>query len=178
MFDKIFTLSNGLSLLRLFLAIPLFLLIGVEGAEIWLVLLVIVGVLTDYLDGYFARKFNEISELGKIIDPIADKVCIAAILMKLYLIGRIDPIVFYILIFRDLLIVVVAAVVSRYIKLVLPSTMTGKVTVNIIAVYLLMATFLSPEWQWLVSIGAVISIAASAITLVEYGIRAVKALKG
>lgn len=176
MFDKIFTLSNGLSLLRLFLSIPLFLLIGVEGAEIWLVLVIILGVLTDYLDGYFARKFNEISELGKIIDPIADKVCIAATLLKLHMIDRIDPIVFYILIFRDLLIIVVAAVVSRYIKLVLPSTMTGKVTVNVIAVYLFMATFM-PD-HWLVSIGAILSIAASAVTLVEYGIRAVKALRG
>ena len=51
--------------------------------------------ITDMLDGYLARKFNEVTELGKIIDPLADKIAIGVIILKLYLIGIIPRVLFY-----------------------------------------------------------------------------------
>ena len=84
MFSKkeIFTVSNLLSFVRLLIALPLWFLldeIGNSNASLTIIILAVVAIITDYLDGYFARRRNEITELGKIIDPIADKVVVAVV---------------------------------------------------------------------------------------------------
>ena len=87
------TLINILTLTRIFLAAIIFvLLISPEGYLMALVLFFIAGV-TDYFDGYLARKYNAVSTLGEILDPIADKILILFVLFGLainlssYLIG-------------------------------------------------------------------------------------------
>jgi len=82
---KIFTIPNLLSVFRIILAI-IFLDISVkwgldEKRRILLIILIISG-LTDFLDGKIARKFNMISELGKILDPIADKLTQGVLLIS------------------------------------------------------------------------------------------------
>ncbi|MDY0081224.1 MAG: CDP-alcohol phosphatidyltransferase family protein, partial [Ignavibacteriaceae bacterium] len=92
--NSFYTISNLLSLIRLFLAIPFwFLLDGIKEGDspLFLMLIVLLAIISDFLDGYFARKFNQISEMGKILDPLADKICVASITFKLYLIGFISP---------------------------------------------------------------------------------------
>ena len=65
-------LANQLTILRIFL-IPVFvILLGYNKPEYALAIFIIAG-LTDALDGYVARKFNQVTTLGKILDPIADK---------------------------------------------------------------------------------------------------------
>ena len=71
--NKIFTIPNLISVLRL-LCIPLFvwILFGVEDRSAAALLLAALGA-TDWIDGWIARKFNQTSELGKILDPTADR---------------------------------------------------------------------------------------------------------
>ena len=92
-FKEIHTKSNYLSLFRLLLAIPFFILIDHINEDfsyrIIIVALMAFGVFTDIADGWLARKYNEITEIGKIIDPLADKVAIGVIVIKLYLINEI-----------------------------------------------------------------------------------------
>lgn len=66
--------------------------------------LFIVASLTDYFDGYYARKFNAVSNLGKFMDPIADKVLVTAVLVALIPQGHIDTWMVIILLTRDTLI--------------------------------------------------------------------------
>jgi CDP-diacylglycerol--glycerol-3-phosphate 3-phosphatidyltransferase len=87
------TIINILTLLRILLAAIIFvLLISPEGYLLALVLFLLAGV-TDYFDGYLARKYNAVSQLGEILDPIADKILILFVLFGLainlssYLIG-------------------------------------------------------------------------------------------
>ncbi len=70
-----FNLPNQLTYLRLGLTIVLFWLIAYEY-YLSSMLLFIVAASTDWLDGYFARKYNQVTTLGRILDPFADKVII------------------------------------------------------------------------------------------------------
>ena len=81
--NKILTIPNLLSFFRLCL-IPVFMwLYCVERNYLWTGIILIISGLTDTVDGIIARKFNMISDLGKVLDPIADKVTQAAMLFCL-----------------------------------------------------------------------------------------------
>jgi len=72
---KAFNLPNQLTSLRLLLSLVLFGLISAE----WYIsafVLFLIAVGTDWLDGYYARKYNQITTLGRILDPFADKVVV------------------------------------------------------------------------------------------------------
>ena len=85
--------------------------------------------LTDVLDGYLARKLNQVTEVGKIIDPLADKAAMAVIVVKLFSIGEISAFFFLLIIIRDLLIFIGGIYVSKKLGRVLPSNKLGKLTV-------------------------------------------------
>ena len=81
--NKILTIPNLLSLFRLCL-IPVFMWIYcVEKNYLWTGIILIISGLTDTVDGFVARHFNMISDLGKILDPVADKLTQAAMLFCL-----------------------------------------------------------------------------------------------
>ena len=93
------TLINILTLSRILLAAIIFVLLtSPDGYFFALVLFFLAGV-TDYFDGYLARKYNAVSQLGEILDPIADKILILFVLFGLainlssYLIGFIGAII-------------------------------------------------------------------------------------
>ncbi|MGI9610286.1 MAG: CDP-alcohol phosphatidyltransferase family protein [Acidimicrobiia bacterium] len=71
--DEVFTWANLVSVLRL-AAVPVFvwLLLGEERRLAAAGLLAVIGA-TDWIDGYLARRFNQVSEVGKILDPTADR---------------------------------------------------------------------------------------------------------
>ena len=93
------TFINLLTLSRIFLAGIIFLLLmSSDGYLLALVLFFIAGV-TDYFDGFLARKYKAVSQLGEILDPIADKILVLFVLFGLainlssYLIGFIGAII-------------------------------------------------------------------------------------
>ena len=71
--DKLLTIPNVLSIVRIFLLIPFIMLYRADkyGASIGLLFL---SGATDMIDGFIARRFNMISTVGKILDPLADKI--------------------------------------------------------------------------------------------------------
>jgi len=77
-------IPNLLSLLRLLL-IPVAVYLVVRGQDIAALLLILFGMVTDILDGYLARRLNQVTELGKIIDPLGDKLGTAALVVTLAL---------------------------------------------------------------------------------------------
>ncbi|MFI5101105.1 MAG: CDP-alcohol phosphatidyltransferase family protein, partial [Actinomycetes bacterium] len=85
--DRVLTVPNLLSALRL-LGVPVFLwlVLGPE-ADGAAVLLLVVSGLTDYLDGVIARRWNQVSRLGQLLDPLADRLYILATLLGLGLRG-------------------------------------------------------------------------------------------
>ena len=83
---NIFTVPNLISLFRLML-IPLFVVTYFDESEnnyyLWSIIIVVVSGLSDVADGFIARKFNMISDLGKVLDPIADKLTQVVVIMSL-----------------------------------------------------------------------------------------------
>lgn len=137
---EIFYVSNIISLSR-------FLLVGVtlyflfeQNYLIGLLFIALIWI-SDLLDGYFARSRNEISELGKIIDPIADKTAVIAIVLVL-LIQQIIPLWYVILtVGRDILILVGGLYIKSRKGLVLQSNWLGKIAVFTIGLTMFLAIF-------------------------------------
>lgn len=76
------TIPNWLSFIRIAL-IPVFAVLFVQGYQLVAVIIMIIAALTDLFDGKIARKFNQVSNLGKLLDPIADKLSQMAIVIVL-----------------------------------------------------------------------------------------------
>lgn len=141
----VYTRSNLLSLTRLLLSVPVyFLLSRIEDSvnyRIEIIAILVFAAATDFLDGYLARKYNEISEVGKIIDPLADKVLVGVVVIQLFFLGHIPPLYFFSVIARDLIIFLGGIYVTKKIGRVLPSNLLGKITVTVVAGYLLSIIF-------------------------------------
>ena len=93
------TFINILTLSRIFLSAVIFLLLISPGAYLQALLLFLIAGATDYFDGYLVRKHNAVSQMGEILDPIADKILILFVLFGLainlssYLIGFIASVI-------------------------------------------------------------------------------------
>lgn len=124
--DRVLTVPNLLSALRL-LGVPLFLwLILVPQADGWAILLLAVSGFTDWLDGYLARRWNQISRVGQLLDPVADRLYILATLVGLLMRGIVPWWFVVILLSRDVLMAVVLWVLKRRDVVGLPVHFLGK----------------------------------------------------
>lgn len=74
--EDFFSLPNILTYIRILL-VPVFVLVFVNAQSwidhIWAIAIILISAATDIIDGYIARKFNMITDWGKVIDPVADK---------------------------------------------------------------------------------------------------------
>ncbi|MBR6784738.1 MAG: CDP-alcohol phosphatidyltransferase family protein [Clostridia bacterium] len=84
LFSGCLTIPNLLSVIRIAL-IPVFGVLYYNGNILWAVVILFLSGLTDFFDGKIARKFNQISALGKVLDPVADKMTQITIAIVLYL---------------------------------------------------------------------------------------------
>ncbi|QLQ10597.1 MAG: CDP-alcohol phosphatidyltransferase family protein [Nocardioidaceae bacterium] len=83
--DRVLTIPNVISMIRL-AGVPLFLwLILGPQADGWALIVLMLSGVTDYLDGYLARKFDQTSNLGAILDPVADRLYILSTVIGLAL---------------------------------------------------------------------------------------------
>lgn len=103
--DRVLTVPNALSVLRL-LGVPLFLwlLLG-PHADIAAIIVLVVSGITDWADGVLARRFNQSSELGAMLDPLADRLYILATLVGLVLRHVIPLWLAIVIVGRDLVLV-------------------------------------------------------------------------
>lgn len=83
-FDGCLTIPNLISVIRILL-IPVIAVLYYKGYIWWSVFVIFISGLSDAVDGKIARKFNQVSNLGKLLDPVADKFTIFALAIVLFL---------------------------------------------------------------------------------------------
>ncbi len=134
--EQFFYLPNLLSLLRLFLIIPIAFLMPNQNqwAHNLIIILVLIGISTDFLDGYFSRKLNQVTDLGKILDPLADKVGLGIGLILLVLYRNFPiPLAIY-LIYRDIMIIILGGISAKKLGHPTPANFWGKLNTTVIAI--------------------------------------------
>lgn len=167
--QTLFTWSNLISLSRVFIAVPVIYLHYNNGQQVtWTIgLLIFYGFISDYLDGYVARKLDEVSEWGKVLDPIADKITAFLLFLYTVYIGLI-PLWFFLLeVVRDLLILGGSAYLKFKHGKVAMSVMSGKWSVNALAGYW-MAAFFFPDLMGVQYFFMGIALALMFLSFIDY----------
>ena len=158
--SSILTVPNLLSVLRL-VGVPIYLVL-IQGERYgWAVLTLMVAGATDYFDGKIARRFNQTSRLGELLDPAADRLYIVVILFSLWDL-KLLPIAIVILIFgRDIVLAILLIAMKR--KGLSPFTVTylGKAaTFNLLYAFPFLLLTLS-DIRWLSDLSYVLGWAFS-----------------
>jgi cardiolipin synthase len=112
--DRIVTIPNVISFARL-LGVPLFLylFLGTDHKG-WALVVLAIGGTTDWVDGFLARRLGQVSRLGELMDPLADRLYILATLLA-FTIGGVVPWAFTVaLLARDAVLLVCVGVLKRY----------------------------------------------------------------
>lgn len=164
--------ANLLTMARIIVIPPIILFLAM-GGEAWLwtaFALYLVACVTDYFDGYVARAMNQVSALGRFLDPIADKLLVAAILLMLTASGRLagwDVLAGLIILLREITVsglreflaeIRVGVPVSRLAK--------WKTTIQMLSLGFLIVGDAGPAFLPTPEIGTVLLWAAAALTLV------------
>lgn len=124
------TIPNVLTFLRLLFAAPLFWAITADKPII-AIIFIILAALTDFFDGYLARKLRQQSRLGKIADPFVDKFFGGSSLLALALAGFVPWFVFGLFLARDLFLVLVSVILLLQHKELVAETKIGKVSTGV-----------------------------------------------
>ncbi|MCH8305391.1 MAG: CDP-alcohol phosphatidyltransferase family protein [Candidatus Marinimicrobia bacterium] len=138
-----FNTANSISISRIFMTIPSFMLFD-SGNKYWGLLVLILIIITDYADGIAARRLNQVSDFGKALDPVADKIVIISLFI--YLLIKSDFPIWYLasLISRDLVLSYLSLLVKRRSGIMPQTNVPGKIAINFIAL-MVIAWFM--EWE-------------------------------
>ncbi|GAB3220020.1 CDP-alcohol phosphatidyltransferase family protein [Kineococcus gypseus] len=98
--DRVWTLPNALSALRLLL-VPVFVVLVVRGHDGWALLVLAVSSASDFLDGTLARRWGQVTRLGQVLDPFADRLYVLSTLLGLAWRGLVPWWLVVVLVARD-----------------------------------------------------------------------------
>lgn len=172
-------LPNALTLLRMIM-IPVFAWAYFSIGPKWALLIFLVASFTDYLDGYLARKLNQVTNFGKLFDPLADKLML---LTALFCLARTEYIPWWVLavmIIKELVMVVGSMFMLGKEHVVVQANMFGK-TATVLFIAAVALIFPWHESAVIHQIGTVvlyIALASSIVALCAYATGILKDLRG
>lgn len=123
--SDILTIPNILTIIRMAL-IPVFwvLMMG-YNLNYWALATFVIASMTDVVDGYIARKYNQITDFGKLFDPLADKLMVLSVLITLWLRGIIPVSAVLLMSFKELYLIFSSAILYKR-QIVVHSLFVGK----------------------------------------------------
>lgn len=162
-------LPNALSLVRIFLVpvLVVFLIAVPRPYNLTAAVVFLAAVLTDWLDGRIARRTRQVTTLGKLLDPVADKLLIAASLISLVQVGRAPAWMVVLIVCRDLAITGLRAIAASQ-AVVIQASDFGKATMvaEVVAIALLIINWppiALPLGQTALAVATVLSVASGTI---------------
>lgn len=177
------TIANIITILRIVL-VPIFLVIlltEMQNKEIIAVSIFVIAAISDAIDGYIARKYNQVTDLGKFLDPLADKLLVSGALLALVHLGLVEAWVATVIILREIFITG-----FRFYFLVKESMFSAswiakkKTGFQIIAIALIIVSEKMPNKESMFALGTLLLYIAAILTIysgIEYVVKYSKAVK-
>lgn len=130
-------------------------------------ILFIIASLTDFLDGYIARKYNLVTDFGKLIDAIADKILVNSVLIILAAQGFIHPIIPVVIIVRDSVVNSIKMLAASKGKVV-AAIKSGKVKTACLMVGIVLTLFYNLPFElWGISVSKVLLFIATILSIIS-----------
>ena len=127
----------------------------------------IIASLTDFLDGYIARKYNLVTDFGKLVDAIADKILVNSVLIILAAQGFIHPIIPVVVIIRDSVVNSIKMLAASKGKVV-AAIKSGKIKTACLMVGIVLTLFYNLPFElWNISVGSVLLFIATILSIVS-----------
>lgn len=123
-------IPNVLTILRFFL-IPTYLCIyfsDLPSKLYWSLAIILLAGITDVVDGYIARRYNLVTEIGSLLDPLADKLMIIAVFLSLLITQTISLWAAFAVFFRDISMILYSTLFHLKGKKTIPANLMGKLT--------------------------------------------------
>ncbi|MBH10130.1 MAG: hypothetical protein CMG74_07235 [Candidatus Marinimicrobia bacterium] len=166
--NRVLTLANIISLLRGMSAIPIIYTLSRPDWN-WLTgVLIILAALSDALDGYFARRANEVTHIGKWIDPLADFILTVAVMLYLSIANRFPFWYFLFYTIRHAMIAGLAIYFLNYNISILNSNWWGKWAASITALTVFLHIFEFSSLPWLKPVTVYVGAALLVISMIIY----------
>lgn len=148
------TLPNILTFGRILLT-PIFIVCLFDDfpwAQVWALIIFIMASITDAYDGYYARKNNMVTDTGRFLDPLADKILVSSAFISFAIMGLIDFWMVGLIIFRDVFVTGLRVVMSRYGFIMMTSKIAKSKTGVQIGIIIFTLLFLSLKGlNWVLS---------------------------
>ncbi|WP_202079507.1 CDP-alcohol phosphatidyltransferase family protein [Caldalkalibacillus salinus] len=161
---------NMITIARFFL-IPIFILVffsGHELANLYAFVILLVAGLSDMLDGYLARKHGLMTEIGKLLDPLADKCMMITVICSFLIDQRISMIAAGFFFFRDIAMILISAVFHFRNSRILASNFFGKASTVFYYVVFLFLMFQFPYSEALLWAAIIFSFITSFVYLIHF----------
>jgi CDP-diacylglycerol--glycerol-3-phosphate 3-phosphatidyltransferase len=145
---RIMTAGNLMSMARVAILPFLLYAIAQPPTRDWILVCAALAAaitLTDALDGFIARRLNQVSEIGKILDPVADKICIGFVSIWLVLYRGLPIWIPAVILARDIFIVGGSIVIARKVDVIMPSHQAGRITTVVVSVTFFIYVI---DWVW------------------------------
>jgi CDP-diacylglycerol--glycerol-3-phosphate 3-phosphatidyltransferase len=167
-------ISNLISLTRLVLTLPMAVAL-IDNQFTTSILIGIFAYITDILDGYLARRLKQVSEFGKIIDPLADKIFLGTVVIILAIQTHLPLWFVLVVILRDLLILAGGLYAKKKIDFVIPANYLGKFTATINSIAVLVAIL---NLSNILIYVLILATAMMLFSIIVYFIRMIKFIRG
>jgi cardiolipin synthase (CMP-forming) len=172
--NRVLTVPNALSAIRL-ATVPIFLYLFVSGREEAAVILYGAGAWTDFFDGYIARRLGQESELGRLLDPLADRIFIVALALALVAVGALPWWLTAAIVARDVVLLSLWPLVERRGVGRIRVNFTGKTATASLLFGLTWLALSETEFGWASfsdEVGTVFVVAGAALYYVSAGMYA------
>ena len=163
--------ANKLTLLRVVM-IPAFLLVlylDIPGANYWALVIFALASITDTLDGYIARHYNQVSNFGKFLDPLADKLLVISCMVIFIQWGRMPAWAVMIVLAREFAVTGLRLVAVENGR-VIAAAWLGKIKTACTMVGLCVMLVLT-KWAWLDNVVTAVIVLTTLVSGIEYFVK-------